>query len=91
MGPLHLAAAVLDAPPEVAAADDQANLDTHIDTLLDGGADFADLLKIQTEAIALSGLLTQRFTADLQQDALIFQFLQFFSLLLYVPDNPILF
>ena len=81
MAALHLAGAVLHAPPEVAAADDQTHLDTHIDTFLDGSGDRVHLGKIQTEAVTLDSLLTQCLTADLQQDALILQFIQKGSLL----------
>ena len=71
MAALQLAGTVLDAPPEVAAANDQAHLDTHLHALLDGGANRVNLVKIQTETVTGSSLFTQRLTADLQQDALV--------------------
>ena len=80
MAALLFAGAVLDAPPEIAAADDEANLHAHVNTSLDGSSHFSDLGKIQAETVALGRLFTQRFTADLQQDALIFQFIQ--------PESP---
>ena len=62
-GPLHFAAAaVLGAPPEVAAADDQTHLNAHVQTLLDDVAHLTNDLKIQT------GMLVSRkgLAADLQ-------------------------
>ena len=67
---LHLAAAVLDAAPEVAAADHDADLHTGRHTLLDHVAHAADDVEIQS-AVRVSG---QRFAADLQKDAFIFWF-----------------
>ena len=66
-GALHLAAAVLGAPPEVAAADHQAHLDAHVQALLDDVANPADHLKIQAGVLVAS----QSLAADLQQHALI--------------------
>ena len=88
MAALHLAGAAFDAAPEITAADHKAHLNTHIHAGLDGGCHIRDLCEIQTKAIALGRLLTQRLTTDLQQDALILQFIQTES---PFPIYPILF
>ena len=73
-GALHLAAAaILGAAPEVAAADDHADLNAHVQTLLDDIADIADHLKVQTAALAAG----QSLAADLQQNSLIHRFCHF--------------
>ena len=46
-GALHLAAAVLHAPPEVAAAHDHAHLDALVAALLDNAAHAVDHIKIE--------------------------------------------
>ena len=67
-GALDIAFAVLDAAPEVTAADDNANLHAHFDALADHLGHAAHHIKIQTKLL----VACQRFAADLQQDALIF-------------------
>ena len=66
-GALHFAGAVSHAAPEIAAADDNAHLDAHVDALLDHVAHFADHIEIQAKMF----LSRQRFSADLQQDPFI--------------------
>ena len=66
--PDHLVAAVLDAAPEVAAADNDADLTALLAAFLDHVADRADHIKVQTEMlVARKGL-----AADLDQYALVF-------------------
>ena len=67
---LHPAAAVLDAAPEVAAADHDADLHAEPDTFFDHVAHAADHIKIQPAP----RLACQRLAAELQQHALIFRF-----------------
>ena len=69
-GALHLAAGILGAAPEVAAADHQAHLNTHIQALLDDIAHLADDFKIQAGMLITS----QSLAADFQQDSLINRF-----------------
>lgn len=66
-GALHPVAAVLDAAPEIAAADDDAHLHTGFDALLDDVADTADHIKIQ----AAVGVARQGLAADFQKYAAI--------------------
>ena len=68
---LHFAAAaVFGPPPEVAAADDQPHLNSHVQTLLDDIAHLTDDLKIK------AGMFVSRksLTADFQQDTMIYRF-----------------
>ena len=60
--PLHLVAAVLQAPPEVAAADHHAYLNSHVHTALDHVAHLADHVEVQTPG----RFPRQGFAADLQ-------------------------
>ena len=72
MRTLHFAAAVLHAPPEIAAADDQADLDTQIMTLTDNLTHGVNLGKIQAYRYILGNALAQGFAAELQQNPPIF-------------------
>ena len=78
-GPLHPVAAVLDAAPEVAAADNNADLHARLHTLLDHVADTADHIKIQAPV----GVAGQRLAADLQQDAPVFRLVHGIPLLIF--------
>ena len=69
---LHFAAAVLHAPPEIAAADDQADLDTQIMALANHFTHGVNLGKIQAYRHILGNALTQGFAAELQQNPPIF-------------------
>ena len=64
---LDLARAVLDAAPEVAAADDDANLDAHLRALFDRSADLGH--KVEIEAGML--LPGESLAAYLEYDALV--------------------
>ena len=68
--PLHLVAAVLQAPPEIAAAHDHAHLDAQGHTFFDHVAHLADHMEIQ----APGRLARQGLAADLQQNPLINRF-----------------
>ena len=67
-GALDVTFAVLHAAPEVAAADDDAHLHAHLDAFADHVGHLAHDVEIKTEFL----VACQRFTADLQQYALIF-------------------
>ena len=67
-GALHVAAAVLGAAPEVAAADDHADLHAELAAFLNRVAHAGDHIEIQT-GLLLAG---QSLTADLEQNAVIF-------------------
>ena len=68
-GTLHAVTAVLQAAPEITAANNNAHLDTHLHSLLDNIADLADDVKVQTTVCGAC----QRLSADLQQHPLIFR------------------
>ena len=68
-GTLHVVAAVFDAAPEVAAADDNAHLHAQFDALLDYVTHAADDCEVQSPV----GVASQRFAADFQKHALIFR------------------
>ena len=60
---LHFAAAaVLGAPPKIAATDNKAHLNAHVQTSLDRIAHLTDHLKIQTGVL----ISRQRLAADFQ-------------------------
>ena len=82
---LHPVAAVLQTAPEVAAAHYNADLQAVLNAPLNNVAHLTDDLEVQA-AMCVAG---KRFSADLQQDASVFQFLfrqvqhSLFSLLLF--------
>ena len=76
---LHPVAAVLDAAPEIAAADDDTDLHTGLDAPLDYVADLPDHIEIQTPV----GVAGKRLAADLQQDALILRLVHGIPLLVF--------
>ena len=68
---LHFAAAaVLGAPPKIAATDNKAHLNAHVQTSLDRIAHLTDHLKIQTGVL----ISRQRLAADFQQNTMINRF-----------------
>ena len=64
---LDIAFAVLNAAPEVPAADHNADLHAHLGTLLNDVANPGNNVKIEAEVL----LPRKRLTADLEQNALI--------------------
>ena len=69
-GTLNVTLAVLHAPPEVAAADDNADLHAHVHALLDDVRHLTQHLKVQAEVL----LARQCLAADLQQHPFILRF-----------------
>ena len=80
-GALHFAAAVLNAAPEVAAADDNADLAAFLIALFDYVTYRPDHIKIQAEML----IPCKRFAADLDQHALIFRCSHIPHSLLLIP------
>jgi len=69
-GALHAVPAVLDAAPEVAAADDDADLHAHVGAGLDGRADPVDDVEVEAAALPAG----EGFAADFQKYAFINRF-----------------
>ena len=80
-GALHFAAAVLNAAPEVATADDNADLAAFLIALFDYVTYRPDHIKIQAEML----IPCKRFAADLDQHALIFRCSHIPHSLLLIP------
>ena len=72
VGTLHFPAAVFHAPPEVAAADDQSDLNPQIVALTDDLAHRMNLGKIQAHRQIVRNRLAQSLAAELQQNAPVF-------------------
>ena len=85
VGALHPIRAILDAPPEIARADDQTDLHTHPGAFLNGVTQMVDNVKIQPAALfARQGLST-----DFQQNTPVLDLTQVSSLLVRL-SYPIL-
>ena len=68
-GALDVALAVFHAAPEVAAADDDAHLHTHVRALFDDVAHLGNDVEVEAEVL----VARQRLAADLEQHALILE------------------
>ena len=68
-GALNVALAVFHAAPEVAAADDDAHLHTHVRALFDDVAHLGNDVEVEAEVL----VARQRLAADLEQHALILE------------------